>query len=326
VARIEHIDWLESFVAVVDCGGFSAAAAAVHRSQSRVSAHVGALEQALAATLFDRRHRPVQLTDAGVAYLPHAREVLASLDRGLAQIESVIGVTRGTVVLGSYPSASAAFLPGLVRDFHACYPQVRLVLTEQATVDLGQALSSGELHLALRALAPSCSTETLTYRPLWREPLVAVFPVGHALAREPAPLDVSALVQHPLIITGGSRGDQGLVEADLALRGADPPPCVAWQTDQPQTLANFVRAGLGVGVTNALAMQVSDTAGLQVVEVGSLEQGRTAGVFWDPDRYMPVAARALLRKILTTDRPTGTFPPAPPQPGAAIRGTDGPQS
>ena len=88
MARVEHIDWLETFVAVVDSGGFSAAAAAVHRSQSRVSAHVAALEQALGVTLFDRRHRPVGLTDAGEAYLPHAREVLAALDRGHAEIEA----------------------------------------------------------------------------------------------------------------------------------------------------------------------------------------------------------------------------------------------
>lgn len=319
MARIEHIDWLESFVAVVDHGGFSAAASAVHRSQSRVSAHVGALEQALGATLFDRRHRPVELTDAGIAYLPHAREVLASLDRGLAEIESVIGVARGSVVLGSYPSASAAFLPGLVRDFSASHPQVQLVLTEQPSVELGQSLSSGEVHLALRALAPSCRTGALAHRALWREPLVAVFPAGHPLASQRAPIDLSVLVAHPLITIGGSRGQEDLVEADLAFRGVGPAPVVAWQTDQPQTLANFVRAGLGVGVTNSLAMQVSDTAGLEVVEVGSLEQGRTVGVFWDPDRYMPVAARTLLKRIVTACRPPGTFPPT----GSSCRSPSG---
>ena len=319
MARIEHIDWLESFVAVVHHGGFSAAAGAVHRSQSRVSAHVGALEQALGVTLFDRRHRPVELTDAGVAYLPHAREVLASLDRGLAEIESVTGMARGSVVLGSYPSASAAFLPGLVRDFSASHPQVQLVLTEQATVDLGQSLTSGEVHLALRALAPSCHTGTLAHRALWREPLVAVFPDGHALAAERAPIDLSALVAHPLITIAGSRGQEGLVETDLAFRGLEPAPHLAWQTDQPQTLANFVRAGLGVGVTNALAMRISDTSGLQVVEVGSLDQGRTVGVFWDPDRYMPVAARTLLQRIVATCRPPGTFPPTPQQLQVPIR-------
>lgn len=308
MARVEHIDWLETFVAVVDSGGFSAAAGAVHRSQSRVSAHVAALEQALGATLFDRRHRPVVLTDAGEAYLPHAREVLGALTRGSAEIEAVLGVARGEVVLGSYPSASAAFLPALMGSFQKSYPQVRVELVEQATLDLAESLNSGEMHLALRALVPLQNTEGLTCHPLWREPLVAVFPPDHALARVPEPLEPSTVCEYELITIGGHLGHEVMFETHAAFQECDRPPRIAWQTDQPQTLANFVRAGLGVGVTNALAMQVSDTAGLVTAQVGSLEQGRTVGVFWDPQRYMPNAARALLREIPRTPLPSGTFP------------------
>lgn len=312
MARIEHIDWLETFVAVVDSGGFSAAADAVFRSQSRVSAHVAALESALDVTLFDRRHRPVALTDAGAVYLPHAREVLAALDRGLADIESVLGMARGAVVLGSYPSASAAFLPGLMCSFSKRYPQVRVHLTEQTTVGLAEALNSGDVHLALRALTPLQKTEGLAYRELWQEPLVAVFPIDHDLASAPKPLDIATLARHKLITIGGHMGQEVMYETHLAFEEADGHPEIAWQTDQPQTLANFVRAGLGVGVTNGLAMQVSDTTGLEVVQVGSLRQGRTVGVFWDPHRYMPRAAEALFDEIFAAVIPQGTHPPEEP--------------
>ena len=313
MARIEHIDWLETFVAVVDCGGFSAAANAVHRSQSRISAHVAALEQALGVTLFDRRHRPVALTDAGEAYLPHAREVLDALDRGYADIEAVVKVARGSVVLGSYPSASAAFLPGLMSSFRREYPQVRVDLTEQTTLDLSESLNSGELHLALRALAPLLYTEGLACRPLWREPLVAVFPVDHPLARMPEPLPLAVLSEHELVTIGGHTGQEVMYETHAAFRQCDPPPHIAWQTDQPQTLVNFVRAGLGLGVTNALAVQVSDTQGLATAQLGSLEQGRTVGVFWDPQRYLPRAARVLLEEIRRAPIPPGTVPAESPE-------------
>jgi DNA-binding transcriptional LysR family regulator len=309
VARIEHIDWLETFVAVVDCGGFSAAAASVHRSQSRISAHVAALEQALGVVLLDRRHRPVALTDAGEAYLPHAREVLAALDRGQADLESVAKVARGSVVLGSYPSASAAFLPGVLASFRRSHPQVRVDLTEQSTVGLAEALNSGDVHLALRALAPLADTEGLTCRPLWREPLVAVFPVDHPVARLAHPLPLSVLCEYELVTIGENTGQEVMYETNAAFRRCDTPPTIAWQTDQPQTLANFVRAGLGLGVTNALAMQVSDTEGLTTAPVGTLEQGRTVGVFWDPRRYLPRAARVLLAEISAAPIPPGTSPP-----------------
>ena len=53
-----ELDWLRTFLAVLDRGGFSAAAAQVHRSQSRVSAHIAALERELGVTLIDRSRRP----------------------------------------------------------------------------------------------------------------------------------------------------------------------------------------------------------------------------------------------------------------------------
>jgi DNA-binding transcriptional LysR family regulator len=308
MARVEHIDWLETFVAVVDHGGFSAAALAVHRSQSRVSAHVAALESALGVTLFDRRHRPVALTDAGAAYLPHAREVLCALDSGVAEIEAVNGLTRGTVHLGSYPSASAAFLPGVMRRFTERYPCVKVHLSELTTVELADALNCGDVHLALRALTPLQKTQDLACRPLWREHLVAVVPTGHPLATAPEPLPITALADFPLVTIGGQMGQEVRYETDLAFAEADERPRVAWQTDQPQTLANFVRAGLGVGVTNALAMRISDTTGLHVVEVGSLEQGRAVGVFWDPHRYLPPAAKVMLEMLVDTPAPEGTHP------------------
>lgn len=320
MARVEHIDWLETFVAVVDAGGFSAAAHAVHRSQSRVSAHVAALEQAVGATLIDRRHRPVELTDAGEAYLPHAREVLAALDRGSAEIDAVLGLTRGMVVLGSYPSASAAFLPALMRTFSDTYPQVRVALIEQTTTDLAESLNTGEMHVALRALVPLQNTEGLECRPLWREPLVAVFPEEHPLADEGAPIGLDAVARHRLVTIGGHLGQEVMYETHAAFEQCQAAPDIAWQTDQPQTLANFVRAGLGVGITNALAMAVSDTSGLVVEQAGALEQGRTVGVFWDPQRHMPRAAEALLQEIRRAPLPPGTHPVA--HTTATIRGAD----
>ena len=105
------------------------------------------------------------------------------LDRGVAEIEAVNGLMRGTVLLGSYPSASAAFLPRLMRRFTERYPHVKVHLSELTTVELADALNSGEVHLALRALTPLQQTHGLACRGLWREPLVAVVPEDHPLAQ-----------------------------------------------------------------------------------------------------------------------------------------------
>ena len=54
-------------------GSFSAAAEALHVTQSAVSQHVAALEREVGLPLVERGTRPVELTEAGHALTRHAR-------------------------------------------------------------------------------------------------------------------------------------------------------------------------------------------------------------------------------------------------------------
>lgn len=309
MARIEQTDWLETFVAVADHGSFSEAASVVHRSQSRVSAHVASLERALGAPLIDRRHRPVELTDAGDVFLPYAREVLLVLDKAATAVDSLSGVSRGRVVVGAHPSVSAAFLPAVLREFALDHPQVRVELTEDTSIGLTEALESGIVHLAIRSETAGNIPPGLRSSPLWRESYVAVVPQTHPLATSPTPLRPVDLSQQSLIVIAepGSKVDP---DTAMALERWGLVPEVAWQTEQPQTLANLVKSGLGVGLINRLAMEVSETSGLALLPVGDVEHGRLVSLWWDPERYMSSAARALSRAIMDAPRPAHTHPAA----------------
>ncbi|TCM37594.1 LysR family transcriptional regulator [Kribbella sp. VKM Ac-2568] len=84
-----RLDWIVSFVAVARHGGFSAAAKATFRSQSRISEHVAELEKALGVQLFDRTAHPAALTPEVRALLPHAEEILNRLGEYIPAIYSV---------------------------------------------------------------------------------------------------------------------------------------------------------------------------------------------------------------------------------------------
>ncbi len=72
--------WSEYSLEVVDAvarnGSFSAAAQELHRVPSAVSYTVRQLEEWLAVPLFERRHRDVELTPAGVWFLQEGRSVI----------------------------------------------------------------------------------------------------------------------------------------------------------------------------------------------------------------------------------------------------------
>ena len=90
---------LRVFVAVVEEGGFSAAARKLHMAQPAVSIAIRTLEEELHVELFDASARRKQLTYEGERLLLHAREVL----RQVEQLENELRGLSGTLVSSRSP-------------------------------------------------------------------------------------------------------------------------------------------------------------------------------------------------------------------------------
>lgn len=305
--------WYESFVAVVDHGSFSAAASVLRRSQPSVSAHIAALERDVGAELFDRRRRPVELTDPGVAFVPHARALLREVEAGRSSVAAVTGLHRGSVRLGSYPSASAAFLPDVLDRYSARYPGIDVKLLELGSIELEQAMVDGRVEVMLRPLTPPMSAQHVAHRLLWHEPLRAVVHPDHPFAQLAGPVSVDELLDHAIITTGRQRPESFDTHAFWAQIHSR--PRIAFETTQPQTLISLVRTGHGVGVTNQLALQVSDTTGVRVVPIDDPDAQRAVAVHWIDGRLRSIAARMLLRTITETPPPRGVSPAPQPRGG-----------
>jgi DNA-binding transcriptional LysR family regulator len=302
-----RLEWFVSFLAVVDTGSFAAAAEATHRSQPRVSMHVAALEREAGVALFDRRKRPVALTEAGAALAEHSRRILVELHSAEEAMAARRGTARGVVTLGSYPSPSAAFVPRVLAGLAVTNPDIEVVLSDHSIPVLDEAFTAGRIDVCLRPLTPPPASKSLRHRVLWREALVVVHPMAHPLGDLAEPLPADAVAQHPVITIGRAE--------DLAFewyklfrdRGQDLQP--VHTTNQPQTVIGLVREGLGVGIMNALAAQVSDTSGVVVRRLEG-DCGRRVAAFWDTSRPLTPAARTLFRHLGTAPIPEGTESPA----------------
>ncbi|OZM78772.1 LysR family transcriptional regulator [Pseudonocardia sp. MH-G8] len=309
-----RLEWLVSFLAVVETGSFVAAAEVTHRSQPRISMHVAALERGVGLPLFNRRKRPVELTEAGKALSEHARTILREVEATEAAMAAWRDGARGVVTLGSHPSASAAFVPHVLREAARVSPDVRVVLVERSTLELDDALTSGEIDLCIRPMTPAPARASVRQHVLWREPLVALHPPDHPLADLPEPLPVAEVAAHPLLSIGRlDAPETGEFESYRLFRecGFELEPVQA--TNQPQTLVSLVRHGFGVGVTNSLAAEVTDTSDLCVRRLEGAA-GRRVAVYWDSTRLLTAAARTLLQQIVAQPRPDGTEPPERPDP------------
>lgn len=303
-----RLEWFVSFLAVVETGSFVAAAESTRRSQPRVSQHVAALEREIGQPLFDRKKRPVRLTEAGGALAVQARNVLRALEQAESAMAPWRGGTRGIVTLGSYPSASAAFVPDLLQSLSVSDPDIKVVLTEHATLELDDAFAAGGIDLYLRPMTPRPASPSVVSRPLWAEPLVVVHAEDHPLERLPDPVPLTAVAAHPIVTIGRLGAPeaaefesyQAFQEHGLAI---DP----VQATNQPQTLVSLVASGIGVGVTNWLAAWSADTTGVRVRPLEGAPRRRVA-VCWDSTRSLTPAARRILHAVSEARRPAGTMP------------------
>jgi DNA-binding transcriptional LysR family regulator len=123
------------FVAAVQAGSLSAAAARLDMALPTLSRHVRDLEADLKVRLFERGARGVRLTDAGSRLYEHAVRAVESLEDAQRALASDEAQLRGTLRLSIPPS----FEPWweLVAAFQRCHPHVRVsVFTTERRVDL----------------------------------------------------------------------------------------------------------------------------------------------------------------------------------------------
>lgn len=293
-----RLDWIASFVAVAEYGGFSAAATALYRSQPRISIQIAELERTLHVKLFDRSTHPAGLTPEGRTLLPHARALLRDLETLCNSASIVDGSAHGDVRLGIYPSAAAFLLPEILRTLRGSYPGVRLVLREGPTETLDLALYGGDIDLALRPTLPPARGDRLAHNVLWREPLVAVVPHDHACAGEKS-LQLRDLAGVELITIGESgERDTPQFETNLAFEQLGLSPSIAFQTNQPQTLVALVRNGLGIGLTNWLAMATSNLDGVRLLPIIGTSCDREVAIWWRAD-HPASPARAAVQEVIS---------------------------
>ncbi|REG84416.1 LysR family transcriptional regulator [Marinomonas pollencensis] len=125
---MDRIDAMRTFVSVVTEGSFSRAAEYLQLSPQLVSKYVSQLEEKLNVRLLNRTTRRVSLTEAGIQYLQHAKQILASIDEMEQQLGGLHQNPKGTLRISAPVSFSIKHLAPLLADFQKHYPLIDLDL------------------------------------------------------------------------------------------------------------------------------------------------------------------------------------------------------
>lgn len=190
---------LRCFVATAELGSVSAAAAQLHRTPSAISMTLSNLEDQLGRALFESGSKN-RLTPFGAYVLETASEQLRQFDRSMRNIEAYAQNDFGRVDIAAVPSFATRYLPGLLADFIARFPQVMLSIRDDSSLQINRLVEQGQIDIGIASLADDAAA--LHYHPLLTDPLGVVCSARHPLAQLQRPLDWSDLADYRFIANG----------------------------------------------------------------------------------------------------------------------------
>lgn len=171
---------LHVFLVAAETLNFTQAAQRLQMTQPSVSQHIQALEEHFGLQLFVRSGRSIELTDAGMALIPLAREMVylsIHLEEAMATLK---GGVHGHLVVGCSTSTGRYILPKLLADFHRQYPYVRVtcqVISQELALQL---LAEGKIHIALASNPPFC--QDTAFRKFSKERIILITHPDHPWA------------------------------------------------------------------------------------------------------------------------------------------------
>lgn len=184
---------LKIFKTVVEQGGITRAAAALHRVQSNVTTRVKQLENKLGARLFYRQGRKLVLSAEGKVLLEYAERLLSLSSEAQAALKGQ--TPHGVLKIGALESTAATRLPPVLARYHRDYPAVRLELTTGTSGALADKVVREELDAAF--VAEPFPARNLQALHVFSEELVLITPRDHPRVASPRDLGSRTVLAFP---------------------------------------------------------------------------------------------------------------------------------
>ena len=254
---------LEYLVALADTCHFGHAAERCCVSQPTLSGQLRKLEEELGVILFERTKRSVEITPPGEAIVVHARRVLEQADALRQLAQSYQDPLAGPLRMGAIPTLSPYLIPLVLKPLNKCYPQIKLMLSEELTDTLLNRLGKHEIDAAL--LATPVEDPDLESIPLFDEPFWLVHPRGHTLSGKKKiiqrDLDGTDLL---LLSEGHCLAEQAMMVCHMQERSAQG-DMADLRAASLETLLQMVGAGFGCTLLPALALKTASARDKSII-------------------------------------------------------------
>lgn len=279
---------VQAFIAVAMRRNFRRAAAELHITQTALSRRLQTLEEYLGVRLIERTTRSVELTRTGADFLPRAQRLLTELEGALTDIRETGKAMRGSVTIACVPSIGARYLPRVIQQYSAAYPDNRITIHDHSSFGVAEAVLRREAEFGINVTGShDAGLESV---PLARDRFVLICRDDHPFAARKR-VAWRQLESHLLIFPGGLSANRPVL--DLALGGDRLRLRRYYEAQHSATAVGLVAEGVGAAVVPNLAVQKDAYPRIRVVPLVDPVVARTLVLISLKNADLSPAARAL---------------------------------
>ena len=203
---------MQYLVAVSETGKFNEAARRMNVSQPSLSTQIADMELELSTTLVERGRHGAVLTPMGEDIVSRARLIIRSVEELKSVTSNKGGILTNRMRLGVIPTVGPYLLPTATKTLHQKYPDFRMSVVEERTLDIDKRLRDGSLDTIISTAEDHPYSESI---PLFTENLWICVPPDSSLANTSEPVKLQDLKNMPLLSLGHGH-HLNLVIHDLA--------------------------------------------------------------------------------------------------------------
>lgn len=235
---------VNALLKALDTGSMSAAAESLGYTTSGISQMITSIENELGFQIVTRGRSGVSLTKAGEMVFP-ALMSYAHADAIIQQIASEVkGLTSGKIVIGSFSSIAANWLPDIIKAFKKDYPDIQISLLEGIHKEIDKWMDDARIDFCMYSHRGNTDMEWIS---LYDDPLYAVVYPEHPFAERES-ISPDELIGEPFIMPG--RGNDLDVVEFLEKYGISPD--IQYSTLENYSAMSMIENGLGISVMNEL--------------------------------------------------------------------------
>lgn len=271
---------------IADTKNLTASADRMGYTQSGVSHAISKLEAELGVTIFRRTKRGVELTSDGQTLLPYIKLVVSHYNRMDEILDSILGLQRGSLCIGTYCSIASQWLPAIIQKFQQLYPSISIHIKEGGMQEIEQWLSEGRIDFGFLSWRKK---QNYRFISLARDPLYAITAKNFSLPDAyQTTFPLSAFSYYPFIASESG------VDYDVAraMEEADATPDVSFHCRDDHTIIPMVANNLGVSLLPAMFLKEYNN--IRKIPVSPCTV-RTLGIGFLSEQTLSTSAKAFIR-------------------------------